>query len=334
MTKEHELIERYFAPLSGGVASGAFGLLDDVGVMSPFPHGFDRLATVDTLVAGVHFFADDAPEDIAWKALAVNVSDIVAKGGAPADYLLALSLPETGAYGDDWLAAFAKGLQEAQTHFRCMLLGGDTVRTPGPLGISITLLGVAPVTQMVRRQGAKSGDLVYVSGHIGDAALGLLLRQGDERLQAAALDEAQRQALLQAYLRPQPSLALGQIIRPLASASMDISDGLAGDFARLCAASCVGGVIDSAALPLSPAATAALAASPDLLNTVLCGGDDYQLLFTVSPQQAEELEKTAASRGQKVSRIGGIVSASAGVKVLDADGEPLDLAKAAYDHFA
>ena len=325
MSKEHDLIKRLFAPLcSSPLEAPAFGLRDDTALL-PAGGKQDQLLTSDMLVGNVHFFANDPPASIARKALAVNVSDIVAKGGAPRHYLLSVALPANVSL--DWLEAFAGGLAKAQKLFGCELVGGDTVSTSGPLVISITLLGEVE-GQMVRRNGAAVGDLVYVGGTIGDATLGLRLCFADERL--AGLSAEDQAFLLDHYRHPAPSLSLAPLVARYASAAMDISDGLAGDFAKLCAASKVGGLIEAGRVPLSNAATRALAQNPDLLETVLTGGDDYQVLATVPPDRAELFEREA----QNVTRIGEIRPLREGVEVRGGDGQPLDLPHGAFDHFA
>ncbi len=327
MTKEHDLINRYFAPLcSPSDAAPAFGLLDDTAILTP-TKDHQLLVTTDALVAGVHFFADDPAHSIAHKALAVNASDIVAKGGHPDSYLLTIALPKT--IEPEWLQEFASGLGEAQSEFGCQLIGGDTVATSGPLMISITLLGKIPAEKMVRRKGAKPGDVVFVSGTIGDAALGLLLRENDERITKAVLGERHSAHLLERYLHPRPRIELAAIIAAYASAALDISDGLVGDFGKLCAESDVGGTIEAARVPLSDAASRTLAQQPDLLETILTGGDDYEVLAVVPAVLADRFEQEAVN----VMRIGLIVERQGGIKVLDADGQPLELAQCAYDHF-
>ena len=327
MTKEHDLINRYFAPLcSKSDAAPAFGLLDDTALLTPTKDQ-QLLVTTDALVAGVHFFHDDLPGSIAHKALAVNVSDIVAKGGHPDSYLLTIALPKN--IEPKWLQEFAGGLGEAQSAFGCQLIGGDTVATSGPLMISITLLGKVSTGKMVRRKGARPGDMVFVSGTIGDAALGLLLRENGERIAKAALEEAHNAHLLERYLHPRPRIELAPAIKAYASAAMDISDGLVGDFGKLCAASNVGGIIESARVPLSDAASSTLAQQPDLLETILSGGDDYEVLLTSPADQADKFEQGA----QNVTRIGEITDQKEGIRILDADGRSLDMAHGAYDHF-
>ncbi len=333
MTREHDLINRYFAPLcSNPDEAPAFGLLDDTALLQP-TRGKELLVTMDTLVANLHFFANDSPASIAQKALAVNVSDIIAKGGLPHSYLLSLALPDHNDENlsiETWLMVFAKALALAQKKFGCVLIGGDTVATKGPLVVSITLLGQVDAGRMVPRRGASVGDIVFVSGTIGDAALGLLLRNKEEDQRFVAVSSRHKLDLLDLYFRPEPPVQLAPLLAQYASAAMDISDGLAGDFDKLCAASVVGGQIEAAAVPLSDATTSVLAKTPDLIKTVLTGGDDYQVLATIPADKADEFEKKAGN----VTRIGKILSLEKSVAILDKNGIPLDLPQGAFDHFA
>src|SRR4051794_22758949 len=235
---EDELIARFFAPLA---SEGGLGLKDDAALLRPAA-GHDLVLTVDALVAGVHFFPDDPPDAIAAKALGVNISDLAAKGASPAGFLLALALPDD--WSEAWLAAFAEGLGEAARAFACPLLGGDTVRANGPLSLSVTAVGQTPAGRMVRRTAARDGDRLCVTGRIGDAALGLGLRRGEGAPWAASLGETERAFLLDRYLRPRPRLALAPALRDHARAAMDVSDGLAGDLAKMMRASGVSAVVD------------------------------------------------------------------------------------------
>lgn len=324
---EEALIAEFWAPLAAGFP-GAFGLEDDCAIIAP-PPGEEIVATTDALIAGVHFLPGDDPGAVAWKALAVNVSDLVAKGATPRAYLMSLALPEPNR---EWLQAFAAGLRAAQEAFGCQLAGGDTDRTLGPLSVTITALGTLPVGSMVRRSTARPGDLVYVSGTIGDAALGLALRF-DPSL-GAPLDASARSYLEGTFSRPRPPLALGPVLRECASASIDISDGLMKDFDRLCRASAVGGRIDVAAVPLSEPARVVLQAGSATITDLLVGGEDYQVLATVAPDRAATFERMSAHSGCGVARIGVVGDATAGVAALDAVGKPLAFGKLGWDHFS
>jgi thiamine-monophosphate kinase len=325
---EDRLIAKYFRPLAKH--PGALGLLDDAAVLTP-PAGHDLVLTKDALVAGVHFFADDPPGAIARKALRVNLSDLAAKGATPVGFLMALALPDgvTGA----WLKAFAEDLgADAQT-YGCALLGGDTVKTPGPLMVSITAFGSLPGGTMVHRSGAKAGDRVFVTGTIGDAALGLKLRREAEAARRWKLDATMRDHLAGRYLLPQPRNALAAALRAHASAAMDVSDGFAGDFAKLCRASAVSAEIDVARVPLSEAARAALAAEPALIETILAGGDDYEIVCTLAEPNAAAFRAAATAAGVAVTEIGRATKGEGAPRFIGADGRPLSLTRASFSHF-
>ncbi|MDE3174540.1 MAG: thiamine-phosphate kinase [Pseudomonadota bacterium] len=318
---EDELIARYFAPIAG---AAGLALKDDVARLTP-PPGRDLVLTVDALVAGVHFFADDAPERIAAKSLRVNLSDLAAKGATPLGFLLALALP--GEASPAWLEAFAQGLGEDAQTYGCPLLGGDTVKTPGPLTLSITAFGsVAPGPMPVRTQ-ARPGDLLFVTGTIGDAALGLALRRGG----GPALAERHRAHLIDRYLLPQPRLGLAAALRH-ADAAMDVSDGLVGDLAKMLRASEAGGELDLREAPLSEAARAWIAAEPGGIEIAATGGDDYEVLAAVPPDSAPAFEAAARQAHIPVRAIGR-VTAGSGLVVTGLDGQPTRFARAAYSHF-
>src|SRR3954468_20476817 len=280
VSAEDRMIARYFRPLAKH--PGALGLIDDAALLTAKP-GQDIVLTIDAIVGGVHFFWDDAADMVAKKALRVNLSDLAAKGAAPAGFLLALALPETA--GEAWVEAFARGLGADADTYACPLLGGDSVRTPGPAMISITALGTVPQGSMVTRSGARAGDRIMVTGSIGDAALGLALLKAAGGQPPWQLEEAKRSDLTQRYLLPQPRNALAEAVRLHASAAMDVSDGLVGDLAKLLRAS--GGtaeiVIDR--VPLSDSAKRVLALDPAQIETVLTGGDDYEIVCTIAPDK-------------------------------------------------
>jgi thiamine-monophosphate kinase len=316
------------APLAAG-QPGAFGLADDCAVVTP-ASGTEIVLKTDPVAEGVHFLADDAPEDVAWKALAVNVSDLAAKAARPIGYLMALSIPEAPAAV--WLTRFAAGLAEAQASFGCHLLGGDTDRRPGPFSITITVLGEVPLGRMVRRGTARAGDAIFVSGTLGDAALGLALRRNPALASAWGLSPADAEHLLRRYLRPQPRLGLAAALRDHASAAMDVSDGLAKDLGRMCAASGCGAVVDFACLPVSAAAAKAVAADPSLARSIAAAGDDYEVLCTIPAGRATAFTTAAAAAGIAVAHIGAM-TADAAVVIRDADGRPMQLDRPGWDHF-
>lgn len=325
---EAHIIHDFLAPLAAGHV-GALGLMDDAAFITP-PAGHEIVATMDAVAAGVHFFPDDAPADIGWKALAVNVSDLIAKGATPHAYLMSLAFPEPPA--DAWLAGFARGLMECQQAYVITLAGGDTDRRPGPLSVTITALGLVPTGQMVRRATAHPGDHIFVTGTLGDAALGLRLRAGDGEAAGIALGASDRAALVGRYLRPVPPLAAVSVLRQHASAAMDVSDGLVKDLGRMVQASGCGAGVDLAALPLSTAARAALIAAPSWQDIPATGGDDYQVLACVAPSAVADFRASAAAAGVVVTEIGRATD-GAGVVVLDRDGRPVTFATPGYDHF-
>ena len=322
MSGEDRLIARYFKPLA--TAAGAFGLTDDAAVIAP-PLGHELVVTTDGLIAGVHFFEGEEAGHVARKAFRVNLSDLAAKGALPLGYLLSLALPKE--IDDAWLRLFADALQDDGDKCSCPLYGGDTDRTPGPLSASITMFGSVPRGAMVRRAGAKPGNLVFITGSIGDAALGLALRQGANW----KLSEAERDHLLSRYRLPRVRLGMAEILRTHASAAMDVSDGLAGDLAKLCRVSQVATDIDVARVPLSDAAKAVIAGDPAMLETALTGGDDYEIVCTVPPDKAESLRAAAKTADIALTQIGAI-AAGEGVRFL-AGGQPLTFRRAAFSHF-
>ena len=312
---EQGLIQRYFAPISG---PGALGIRDHAASLAP-PPGHDLVVTADAVVAGVHFFPDDAPADIARKALRVNLSDLAAKGATPHGIVMTLCLPAE--LDEDWVAAFADGLGADLETYGCALFGGDTVRAP-MLSVSITALGLVPTGGMVRRNGAKPSDVLFVSGTIGDGALGLLARRGE-------WDESE---LLDRYLRPRPRCGLAEALRVHASAAMDVSDGLAGDLDALLAASNVTARIAIADVPLSTAARRIVECDPAHMRTVLTGGDDYEILAAVPVDREEAFRQMAAEAAVPVARIGTLEPGYAPAVFVGPDGAKLDLARRAYSH--
>ena len=291
--------------------------------------GEDIVVTTDAIVEGVHFVAGDPPATLARKALRVNLSDLAAKGAAPLGFLLAIALPK--GFDENWLAAFTRGLGADADAYRCPLLGGDTDSTPGPTSISISAFGAVPHGTMVRRAGAMPGDHVFVTGTIGDAALGLLVRKGEAS--AWKLDAAERDHLVSRYRVPQPRNALAQAVRDHATAAMDVSDGLAGDLTKLCAASGVSATIDVTSVPLSAAAAGLIARNVVSVETLLAGGDDYEVLCTVPPAQGDALIALGRAAGLAVTAIGTIVAGHERPRFLDGQGQELVLKRLSYSHF-
>tara|TARA_B100001939_G_scaffold347858_1_gene370998 strand:- start:7647 stop:8642 length:996 start_codon:yes stop_codon:yes gene_type:complete len=297
---EFDLIYRYFAPLAGEGAP-AFGLQDDAAVFQTEP-GQELVLTKDALVCSVHFLETDAPDMLARKALRVNLSDLAGMGADAKGYLLALALPQkmTAEQRRNWVATFTKGLAQDQQEFSLTLLGGDTVSTPGPLTISLTALGTVPKGRALHRFGARAGDVIYVSGTLGDSAIGLALRQGTLEEQ----DVKCRDFLVDRYLLPQPRLALGRALRDLANAAMDISDGLIADLRHICEASGLGARIFESDLPFSPAAGKVFERFPAYNKKVWQGGDDYEMLFTVPENREKEVTALSQELGLSLTRIG------------------------------
>lgn len=324
---EFDLIEALFAPLSKN-APGAFGLKDDAARLISSP-GYDVIMTVDTVISGVHFRADDPPHLVAQKALRVNLSDLAAKGARPLGFLQALSLNDE--ISDDYLRAYASGLAADVAEFHAPLFGGDTTSGPGPMAVSITAYGEVPHGEMILRSGAKAGDAICVSGTVGDGALGLACLLG--RLN---LPDTHRSALITRYQLPVPRLKAGQALRKHASACLDISDGLVADIGHICKTSKVAAEIDRDSLPLSPAGRAAVVQDPDLWSAVLGGGDDYELAFTLPPGEVSQIERLAQATGVPLTVIGRIVAGEnaklGSVTVLDGSGKPVSVPVGGYRH--
>lgn len=315
---EFGLIAKHFAPLARD--AGALGLTDDACVL-PQEAGRDLIVTSDALVAGVHFLADDPPDLIASKALRVNLSDLAAKGAEPRGYLMALALPRS--VDDAWLTCFARGLSADQTAFGISLLGGDTTATPGPLTIAITALGTAPQGCMLRRNGAKPGDGVFVSGTIGDAGGGLQL------LQSGQAEDEGHQLLIGRYRQPTPRVALGKALRGIASATLDVSDGLLADLGHIAETSHVHIEVEAALIPRSLPLQQLWPDRDGVIRSVTAG-DDYEIAFTAASETA--VFSAAAAAGVSVSKIGR-VEAGEGVVLLDQAGAAIPVGKPGYTHF-
>ena len=321
---EDSLIARYFRPIA--TDPGAFNLDDDAAALRP--DGNEVVVTVDAVVEGVHFLADDPPDTIARKALRVNLSDLAAKGATPAGFVLTLALRTAD---EAWLKPFAAALGEDAMAFGCPLLGGDTVSTPGPLMISVTAFGRVPPGKMVHRSGARPGDRVMVTGTIGDAALGLAVLRGGKV--HAATDAAARDALVGRYRVPQPRVTLAEVVRNHATAAMDVSDGLAGDLAKLCRVSGVSAVIEMEHVPLSAAARDLVSRGIVGSEMLVAGGDDYEILCTIPSEDVASFETAAQFAGVAVRSIGTVVAGSFAPKFVDGQGREIALERLSYSHF-
>lgn len=328
MVAEFDLIARYFAPLAEG-APGAFGLQNDAAVLD-VASGHSLVTTLDSMVGGLHFLPDDPPDQVAKKLLRVNLSDLAAMGARPRGYLLSLAL--TGAEDEDWLAAFARGLEQDQQKYGMILLGGDTLRTPGPQTLSLTALGEVSRGQAMQRTTARSGDDIYLTGTLGQAALGLFVRLGQAAEKLPGLGEKQLARLEAAYRLPDPPVALGAQLPGLVSACLDVSDGLLADLGHIAEGSALGAEVEQALLPLSEEVKQLLQQAPKRLQDVVGGGDDYQLLFTSDPGQRSALEALSASSGVAMTRIGRMTEGEA-VRLLDNQGRETAVAHAGWTHF-
>lgn len=320
---EAEAIARYFRPLAS--APGALGLFDDAAILRQ-QAGQDLVLSTDMLVEGVHFFSSDPPDLVAAKAIRVNLSDLAAKGAEPLHYLLSIALRSD--WTENWLSGFSEGLRREQQHFRITLAGGDTVRASGGTTINVSVLGRQPSGTFVHRTGARAGDLVAVSGTIGDAALGLLVRQG-----RMTLSREDSEYLINRYLLPQPRVALALALRQHASAALDVSDGLVGDFFKLCSASGVSGEIARPSVPLSAAGKRAVATYAPAYDSALTGGDDYEILATIAEKEADAFAKAAAEAGVPVTFIGRIVGGEEDPRIFDESGRPLSFEGRSFAHF-
>ncbi len=325
---EFEIIARFFAPLAAA-EPGALGLTDDAALLKP-DSGRQLVVTTDSLCAGVHFPADEDPGTIAARLIGVNLSDLAAMGAEPWVYTLALALPGDRQAG--FLEAFAKGLKEQQEKHGIHLVGGDTVATPGPLTLTLTAIGTVAEGHELRRSGAEADDDVYVSGSIGDAALGLKVLKGE----LTGLGRQQAEHLLARYHRPEPRARLGGRLFGLASAAIDVSDGLVADLGHVARASRVEASINLGQVPFSTAAIAAMASDPALLEVAITGGDDYELLFTAPSSAAARIEDLSKEIGlalTRIGRIGGDGDNVGHVRAVDEDGREITFKNGGFHHF-
>ncbi|RMG27484.1 MAG: thiamine-phosphate kinase [Gammaproteobacteria bacterium] len=325
MPGEFEIIDRCFRTGFPSRADVVLGIGDDAACLVP-PAGRELVAATDTLVAGIHFPPDLDPGDVGYRALAVNLSDLAAMGAEPAWMTLALTLPEADL---GWLTGFAAGLRAAARGAGVALVGGDTTR--GPLTVTIQVLGTVPAGTVVRRAGARPGEGIYVSGTLGDAAMGLAcLRHGLEA--GPAGDFCRRR-----FARPEPRLALGQALRGRASAMIDVSDGLLADLGHLLAASGVGATLARERVPVSEAFRACLSrlppqVQPEARTYPLSGGDDYELCFTLPPGADDQVRALGERCGVRLTHIG-VVESHPGLRVVDREGRPVEVQKPGYEHF-
>ncbi len=318
---EFSLIDRYFADHAPNRSDVALGIGDDAALLIP-PAGQQLVVTLDTLVADVHFFADADPEGIGHKALAVNLSDLAAMGATPAWVTLALTLPKVD---ETWLAAFCRGFFALADRFGVQLIGGDTTRGPVTV-ISVQAHGFAPPGLALRRTGAQPGDGIYITGTPGDAGLALAATFGK------ATVAAEHRVYLQARLeRPEPRIAQGLDLRSIASAAIDVSDGLAQDLSHILQRSGVGARLDVEQLPLSPALSASLDRNA-AITTALISGDDYELCFTAPSDRVALLDAAAKNWDCRCTRIG-VITTEPGLQLVRADDSVFQLERLGYDHF-
>jgi thiamine-monophosphate kinase len=326
---EDELIAAYFAPFAG---PGAFDLRDDAALLAPKP-GHGIVVTKDMIIAGEHFFPGDPPDAIARKALRANLSDLAAKGAEPLGFLLGLALP--GDWTTDWLGGFAQGLSEDAAAYKCALLGGDTVRSPGPVIISITAFGMVPAHAMILRAGVAAGDRIYVTGTIGDAALGLKLRLENSQNPewARSLSQEDKAYLCGRYLLPQPRLGLRAALRAHAHAAIDISDGFAGDLAKMLGLTGMTAEVMASDVPVSDPVRKILAHLPALAETALTGGDDYEILCAIPPALSSAFEADAAAAGIPVRPVATAIPGDTPPAFKDREARNLVFARPSFQHF-
>jgi thiamine-monophosphate kinase len=319
MLSEFDLIADYFTRPVRRADRFALGIGDDCALMTPAP-GMQLAISSDMLVEGRHFFPNADPQKLGHKCLAVNLSDLAAMGAKPLAFTLSLALPEADG---TWLAAFARGLFDLADRHDCELIGGDT--TKGPLNICITIFGEVPPGGALRRDLARVGDDIWVSGTLGDARLALAGYRGEY-----ALDDAAQQTAVERMHQPTPRIALGMRLRGIAHAAIDISDGLIGDLQHILDRSRVGASVQVDALPAGPALTL----QPQTLrrNFSLAGGDDYELCFTAEPDRRTEVLAAAQEAAVPVTRVGRI-EAAPGLRLQDDSGLPLTLHVNSFDHF-
>ncbi len=321
---EFDLIEKLFAPLAAKMP-GAYGLKDDAAVLN-IPATHDLVVTADALVEGVHFLRDDPPYAIAKKALRVNLSDLAAKGATPHSYLLMLALPDW--VDDSWLQGFVSGLEADQENFGISLIGGDTTRTPGPLMIAITAHGIVPSGRVLRRGGARAGDIVFVTGTIGDAGAGLAVLRGE----GIGLRKEKRERLIARYRLPEPRVALGPLLIGHATAALDVSDGLLADLAHIADVSGVRLVVEAERVPLSIPGRAFWGSKVAAIAKAASAGDDYEIAFTAPASSRRALAELSQTHELSIREIGR-VEEGAGVTFLDDEGRFFAPDRLGFTHF-
>ena len=321
---EFDFIASQLKPLAGSFA-GALDLEDDAAILTP-EKGQEFVVTTDALTAGIHFFATDPPRLIAQKCLRVNLSDIAAMGAAPYCYSLALMLPEQTSQG--WLSEFCDGLRADQDDHNVHLSGGDTTSTNGPLSVAITMIGTVPAGKAVKRSTARIGDDIWVTGTIGDAAMGLQALKGA----LTTIDAAARHALVRRYHVPQPRNRIAPTLRHVATSAIDISDGLAADLGHICTASGVGAKVSASKIPVSDHVLSLLNTSAITFETILSGGDDYELMFTANPDKHKKINILSKDLNLKISKIGRL-TADLEVGFINQDGRMLTFSSNGFRHF-
>jgi thiamine-monophosphate kinase len=319
---EFERIRRFFAPLAG---PGGLGLVDDAALVDCTP-GRRLVITADAIVAGVHYLPEDPPDLVARKLLRVNLSDLAAMGAQPLHYVLTTALPAE--LGREWLARFAEGLREDQDRFGIDLLGGDSVGTAGPAVLSLTAIGEVAAGKEIRRSGAEPGDLIWVSGTIGDAFLGLDLLRGAH----PDLAPEHHDYLVRRFRVPEPRTELGPRLCGIAHAMIDVSDGLLADLGHICETSRVAAMVELDLLPLSLAARAIVEGDPGTRARLATAGDDYELVFAAPADAAETIAALSLRLGVAVTRIGRI-DVGTGVRLINSDGHQIVLEATGYRHF-
>lgn len=318
---EFELIQRYFQRKEIPKADVALGIGDDAALLNP-PVGRQLVIAIDTLVQGIHFPENTTPYDIGWKVLAVNLSDLAAMGAEPSWFTLALTLPESS---EDWLTDFSAGLFELSSQYGLALVGGDTTR--GPLTVTVQVAGYVPTGEAMLRTGASPGDRIFVTGSLGDATLAL-------QLLADQLPEKKQDypGLLSQLNQPQPRIKEGLSLRGIASCAIDISDGLVADLQHMLDASGTGADLFLEKIPYSDQARHLLSRYPDIVNSLITGGDDYELCFCVPPARLKQLEQVVCNNQFHFTEIGQINDTQE-LRCLDAAGQVVELAATGYTHF-